>query len=331
MIGTKKKLLQRIIGVIYILIGVGYFLGKKILLNYNLEYQYWIEILLRNIIWFVPLIMIGVFLFRVRKKTEKGRRAAFTVVFVTYCMVAVVLSFGYILFNAFTMSTDEKMQDGNLIVTVQNGSQTVYYYAEPVGVLFRRKITFDDARIAESLSKIYDAKFLCQKTDNGEVVFVSDLYPRIKVQMMREGYTKSTYLDNTLRYEITSQQLGKHRNFFDENNVQLVSYTYGKTKENPEGYGSCYAVLVTDENKEAAAKSICNFIRTTLCDDTRSDGKSCWNNLDGSIFLCTTDEETGEIKSLRNIPFSLDPDYSWILDENVTHAEVLEEIVNALK
>lgn len=335
MILTRNKLSMRFIsgmvGVLYVLICIAYFPGKEILLNKGLEYQYWIEILLRFIIWFVPLILAGVLLLRARKKTEKGRRAAFTVVFVIYSIVAIIFSFGYILFNAFTVSTDEKMQDGNLVVTVPNGLENTQYYAEPVGIFCRREIIFDEGRLADSLSKIYDVNFQFQKSEDGDIVFVSDMYPGIEVQIMQNGYTKSTYLDNNFKYELTNQQIEEHRDIFEENGVEFVSYVYGKTKSNPEGFGICHAVLITNENKEKAAKSITDFILTTLSEDVRHDGESYWRNVDGSIFLVAKDQETGEPQSLRNIPFSLNPNHSWILDESVTSEEVLKEITNALK
>ena len=78
--------------------------------------------------------------------------------------------------------------------------------------------------------------------------------------------------------------------------------------------------------KEEAATAIAEFIRTTLKEDLRTDGESCWSNVDGSIFLVIKNEETEEYNSMRNIPFSLNPEYSWVFDENVIAEEIFEEI-----
>ena len=203
------------------------------------------------------------------------------------------------------MTTDKKMADGNL--------------------------TFDDERFAVSLSKIYDVGFHAEKADGEDTVYVSDMYPGIEVKIIRHGYTESTYLDNDLKYVLSSQKLEAHRGIFDEHGVELIPYVFGRTEEEPEGYGTYYSVLITDENQENAAKAIAEFILTTLQEDMRADGKSCWSSVDGSIFLVTKDCETGETKSLRNVPFSLNPDYSWIFDETVTNEEILEEIKQVLE
>lgn len=332
------KKIKRIIfwGVIvsYAVIVIGYFVGKNAVENAGLEYRSWVEILFWIIVWFVPIIIIGVLLFQICKKRWKEMhksRWGWSVLAIAYVLFSAWLSLMYVIFGAFSLSTDKIMKDGNLVVAASEGLESHYYYAEPVGFIFRREIVLDDERLADSLSKIYDLNFHAQKADDGDTVFVSAEFPDLEIKIIHYGYTDSTYLDTDLNYVLTSQLLDKHRKIFDTYDVELVPYVYGRTQENEEGYGTCYGVLITEENQEDAAKAIAEFIQTTMKEDIRTDGESCWSSVDGSIFLVATDAETGEIKSLRNIPFSLKPNNSWVLDGNVTSAEILEEIVNALK
>jgi len=109
--------------------------------------------------------------------------------------------------------------------------------------------------------------------------------------------------------------------------VELVSYLYGQTEWNPQGQGICTAVLVSEENKEQAAEAIAEFIKITLQEDLRPDGKSIWDCVDGSIFLVTDTREDGKYQSIRNIPFGLSPEYTWIYDVSVTAEKLAEEIV----
>ena len=123
------------------------------------------------------------------------------------------------------------------------------------------------------------------------MVFVCDMYPDLVVKVIWHGYSKTNYLNINLNYMLTSQKLEEHIEIFDKNNVSLIPYVYGRTKEKPEGYGTLYAVLVTDKNQEAAAIAIAEFIRTTLQEDTRIDEKSCWLDINGSIFLVSSDAD----------------------------------------
>lgn len=318
----------------YAVVVIGYLVGENVAENAGLEYRSWVEIMFRVIVWFVPILMIGGMFFRICIKQWKKNhkcRWGWGVLAIAYVLFSAWLSFIYVIFGIFSLSTDKKMADGNLVVAGSEGLKSHYYYAEPVGFIFRREIVFDTERLADSLSKIYDLNFYAQKADNGDTVFVSAEYPDLEIKIIRYGYTDSTYLDTDLNYVLTSQLLNEHRKIFDTYDVELVPYVYGRTQDNEEGYGTCYGVLITEENQEDAAKAIAEFIQITMKDDIRTDGESCWSSVDGSIFLVAADTETGEIQSLRNIPFSLNPKHSWVLDKNVTNAEILEEIVNALK
>lgn len=317
----------------YIFFIIGYLLGEWILGNTGLEYRFWVDVLFRIIVWFVPAFLLGVMILlaciKQWKKKSGGRWILLIVLLIYGCAVA-YLSFLYVLFGAFTMTSDKKMADGNLVVAVPEGMEYYHHYAEPVGIFFRRNISFDEERLAESLSIIYDADFQVQKADDGEEVYVSESYPGVEVQIIRHGYTESNYLENDFKFALTSQKLEEHRSIFDENDVELVPYVYGSTEENPEGYGTYHAVLITGENQEGAARAIAEFIKTTLQEDLRADGESCWSSVDGSIFLVVRNEETGEYSSIRNIPFGIEPENYWVFDVSVTDEEIFAEITKAL-
>lgn len=329
---TTKRLLGTIV-LVYAATILVYFLGGAVAGNAGLEYRFWAEVLFRIIVWFVPALLFGVMILLAcikQWKKKSGGRWACIIALLIYGCVAAYLSFLYILFGVFTMTTDEKMADGNLVVAVPEGMEYDHHYAEPVGIFFRRDISFNEERLAESLSIIYDVDFQVQKADDGEAVYISESYPGVEVQIIRHGYTESNYLENDLEFALTSQKLKEHRGIFEENGVELVPYVYGRTEENPEGYGTYYAVLITDENQEGAARAITEFIQATLQEDLRADGESCWSSVDGSIFLVTRNEETGEYSSIRNIPFGLEPEDFWFFDESVTGKVILEEITKAL-
>ena len=326
---NSKRIALRATVVAYFIIVISYYIGKTVAGNAELEFRFWVDVLFRIIVWFVPVLLIGVMIVLSSVKQWKKRSGARWIISFTliiYGLAAAYLSFFYIFISAFTLTSDQKMADGNLVVAVPHGLDCYHHYAEPVGIFFRRNISFDEDRLANSLSKIYDVNFINQRLDSGETVYVSDDYPGIEVKILRHGYTESDYLDNDLKYALTSQKLEEHRTIFDKNGVELVPYIFGKSEEAPVGYGTYYAVLITDDNKEEAATAIAEFIRTTLNEDLRTDGESCWSNVDGSIFLVIKNEETEEYNSMRNIPFSLNPEYSWVFDENVIAEEIFEEI-----
>jgi len=326
---NSKRIALRATVVAYFIIVVSYYIGKTVAGNAELEFRFWVDALFRIIVWFVPGFLIGIMIFLSCVKQWKKRSRArwiVSVALIVYGLAAAYLSFLYVFFSAFTITSDQKMADDNLVVAVPHGLDCYHHYAEPVGIFFRRNISFDEERLANSLSKIYDVNFTNQRLDSGETVYVSDAYPRLEVKILRHGYTESDYLDNDLKYALTSQKLKEHRIIFDKNGVELVPCIFGKREEAPGGYGTYYAVLITDDNKEEAATAIAEFIRTTLKEDLRTDGESCWSNVDGSIFLVIKNEETEEYNSMRNIPFSLNPEYSWVFDENVIAEEIFEEI-----
>ena len=329
---SRKKVIILLITVIYILVTFSYLLGGWLLKGTDLAYRYWVDILARLFIWVAPVIGIGVGLFALIIKAYRCKKNVWKVVTILlyglYIWIALKLSFFYLLFNAFTITYDEKMPDGNLIAAEPYGMDSTQYYAEPVGILFRRRITFDENKLAESLETVYGVPFEVSKNKGGETMYVSDAYPGIETKITEHGYTKNSYLQTDLRYRVTSKALQEREKYFGNIGAELVDYVYGVTKANPEGYCTVKAIPITEANKEAAAEAISTFIHTTLGEDKRGDGESLWKNLDGSIFLKFEKEDGG--MTSRNIPFSGEPAYSWIYGQDVTAEDILEVLEKEL-
>ena len=291
----------------YFLIVAGYYFGKSVGERLGLEYRFWVDACFRIWVWFVPILSAGMMLLRIcirQWKRKSPWRWVSSVLLVGFAGVAVCASLLYALFSAFTMTSDEKMPDGNLVVAVPHGiMESIYNYAEPVGLLFRRDFTFDEKRTADSLSKIYGVTFHALREENGQWIYGSDAYPEIEITNIRYGFTEVNYLDNNFALALTSRMLEEHQDVFASRGVELVSYLYGQSEVNPKGLGIYTAVLVSEENKERAAEAISEFIKNTLQEDLRPDGKSKWDCVDGSIFLVADTEEKGKYQSIRNSPF----------------------------
>lgn len=168
-------------------------------------------------------------------KRKSPWRWVLSVLLVGYTGAAVYLSFLYVLISAFSMTSDEKMPDGNLVVAVPYGMESIHHYAEPVGLLYRKDFTFDEERTADSLSKIYGLTFQALREENGQWVYGSDAYPEIEVTNIRYGFTEVNYLDSNFELALTSKMLKEHQEVFASRGVELVSYLYGKTEVNPDG------------------------------------------------------------------------------------------------
>lgn len=327
--GKSKKFIWMII-FSYFLIVAGYCLGKVVGKKQNLEYRFWVDACFRIWVWFVPVLFMGITLLKacVRKwKQHSLWKWILTVLSLGYIGVALYFSFIYVLVALFTLTFDEKMPDGNLVVAVPYGMESIHHYAEPVGLLFRKEFTFDEERTADSLSKIYGISFEALREENGQWIYGSDVYPEVEVTDVLYGFMESNYLDNNFSLALTSKILEAHQEVFASQGIELVSYIFGQSEANPDGKGIYTAVLVSEENKERAANAIAEFIKVTLHNDMRSDGESIWDCVDGSIILVTDTGKEGKYKSIRNIPFALKPEYTWIFDETVTASEIAEEIV----
>ena len=325
----KAKKLIWILILSYCLIVVDYYAGKSIGNRLGVEYRFWADALFRIWIWFAPVLFVGIVLLKICIRQWKKKsigRWILSVVLIGYAGVAVYISFFYVLCGAFTLTFDEKMPDGNLVVAVPNGMESIHHYAEPVAFFFRRDFSFDQMRTAESLSKIYGIDFQAVREANGQWVYTSDMYPGVEVSNIRYGFTESNYLSNDFNLVLTGKMLEKHREIFMDYGIELVPYCSGQNESETNDQRTILSVLVSEENKQKAAQAIAAFIQTTLEEDQRADGKSCWSGIDGSIYLVVT-TETGSYRSIRNIPFSLKPEYTWIYDKNVTPEEIAENIV----
>ena len=193
-----------------------------------------------------------------------------------------------VLINAFTMTSDEKMPDGNLVVAVPSGMESIHHYVEPVGWFFRRDFSFDEERTADSLSKIYGVDFRPLRKENEQWVYGSDACPGVEVTNIIYGFTATSDLDNDFELMLIGKMLKEHQEVFASHGVELVPYLYGPSEWNPKGKG---------------------------------------DSVDGSIFPVTDTKEAGKYQSIRNIPFGLSPEYTWIYDASVTASEIVEEIV----
>lgn len=323
---------KRIPILLYFLILAAYYLTNQAIQNTELEFRFWVDVLVRIVFWFVFILFFGIYLFRKRKEFEEekkeGSRAAVTVLLAVGGIALVPITYFYLLFQAFSLTEDEVMPDGNLVVTVSFSErmESSDYYAEPVAFLFRRKITMDDAQIAKSLSKIYGVEFQTKLGKDGKTVYISEAYPGIETNLIMKGFTETSYLYNDLKYAVTSETLERHKDIFEKHGVKLTTDIFGESEERPEGIRKVNTVPVTEENLEEVSEALAEFIRTTLKEDKRGDGKSLWTKLDGSIFLKMYYNGVGEEPDSRNIPFSLRPAYSWIYGKDVRGEEIREEL-----
>ena len=104
---------------IYFLIVAGFYLGKSVGERQGLEYRFWVDACFRIWVWFVPILFAGIMILRICIKQWKRKspwRWILSVLLLVYGCGAVYVSFIYVLVNAFTITSDEKMPDGNLVV-----------------------------------------------------------------------------------------------------------------------------------------------------------------------------------------------------------------------
>ena len=323
---------KKIIGILictYILIVAGYYWGRDAGKRIGLEYRFWVDACFHIWVWFVPVFFFGGLLLKACIRQRKGKklwRWVLTVLLVGYIVITAYLSLLYVLVGVFTLTSDKKMPDGNLVVA-SGGLAPSHHYAEPVGLLFQREFSFDEERTADSLSKIYGATFRPLRKENDQWVYGSDAYPGIELTNISYSFIETYYLDNDLELSLTSKMLEKHQDVFDSRGVELVPYLYGQSEVNPEGLGTYTAVLVSERNKELAAEAIAEFIKITLKEDLRPDDKNTWKYVNGWICLVTDTEENGKYQSICNIPFALKSQYFGVFDASVTAEEIAEEIV----
>ena len=122
---------------IYFLIVAGFYLGKSVGERQGLEYRFWVDACFRIWVWFVPILFAGIMILRICIKQWKRKspwRWILSVLLLVYGCGAVYVSFIYVLVNAFTITSDEKMPDGNLVVAEPYGMESIHHYAEPVAI-----------------------------------------------------------------------------------------------------------------------------------------------------------------------------------------------------
>ena len=78
----KSKLAFMAVIIAYLIVAIGYFLGKSVIEGAGLEYRFWVEALFRVIVWFVPVLLIGVALFLtvIKRRKEGGSGRGWMVV-----------------------------------------------------------------------------------------------------------------------------------------------------------------------------------------------------------------------------------------------------------
>lgn len=298
---------KKMIGILictYIIIVAGYYWGRDTGKRIGLEYRFWVDACFHIWVWFVPVFFFGGLLLKAYIRQRKGKklwRCVLTVLLVGYIGLMAYLSLLYVLVGVFTLTSDKKMPDGNLVVA-SGGLAPSHHYAEPVGLLFRRKFSFDEERTADSLSKIYGATFRPLRKENDQWIYGSDAYPGIELTNISYSFIEAYYLDNNMEWLLTSKMLEKHQDVFYSRGVELVP-------------------------KDLAAEAIAEFIKITLKKDLRPDGKKIWKCVNGWICLVTDTEENGKYQSICNIPFPRKPQYSGVFNASVTAEEIAEEIV----
>ena len=276
--GKKSKKYIWILFLGYFLLVAGYYIGKNVGNRLGVEYRFWVDALFCICVWFVPVMFVGIVLLKICIRQWKKKsigRWILSLVLICYTGVAAYASFFYVLFGAFTLTFDEKMPDGNLVVAVPNGMESIHHYAEPVAFFFRRDFSFDQVRTADSLSKIYGVDFQAVKEENGQWIYASDMYPGVEMSNIRYGFMESNYLSNDFNLVLTGKMLEKHREIFMDHGIELVPYYSGQNESAENNQRSITAVLVSEENKQKAAQAIAAFIQTTLEEDQRADEKSC--------------------------------------------------------
>ena len=118
------------IAIVYGIIVGGYFMGNGLMKGSDMDYRFWVDALFHIVVWFVPVIGIGILLYKVMGKLQKSRRRIWRWIgiggFVLYIIFAGKVSFFYGIFSLFSMTCDEKMPDGNLVVTVPHGFDSTH-------------------------------------------------------------------------------------------------------------------------------------------------------------------------------------------------------------
>ena len=95
----STKIVFMAVVIAYVAVIIGYFLGKLTIQSIGLEYRFWVETIFRIIVWFVPVLLIGVLLLLGcinQWKKKSGSKWVLTIILTLYGLAATYLSFIYI-------------------------------------------------------------------------------------------------------------------------------------------------------------------------------------------------------------------------------------------
>lgn len=261
----KKRHFYLITIVFYLAIAAVYFAGEILLKEQGLEYRLWVDIAARLILWCVPFVLLGVLIWHIRGYLlARGKNAAGGVllgIFILFIIGSTLASVWEAFVFVFRMESETRMPDGNLVVSKPleyDSLRSDSYYAEPVWGVARRRFFWDEERYADSLSRIYDTRFQAFSDEKLGTVYQSEAYPEIKVQVWRAGYSPDDYLDENLRYLVTSEELEKKGAEFFGEAAELTDYTVDKsasaTVDAPQAYQVTALTIYEDQAKEASQK-----------------------------------------------------------------------------
>ena len=81
---NSKRIILWATVVTYFIIVISYYIGKTAAGNAELEFRFWVDVLFRIIVWFVPVILIGIVCFlSCVKQWKKRSRARWIVIIIT--------------------------------------------------------------------------------------------------------------------------------------------------------------------------------------------------------------------------------------------------------
>lgn len=317
------------------MMSVLYYIGKIITGGQQLEYREWVNNWYVLLFWFIPLLLIGVnFWLQLRKlhEQEKGRKLR-TICFSIYCIFSVMFFMAAIFLYALMHDTTETtLDDGNFRIGVRAGSQTEYYYAEPVNLFTRKAFEWNNDKYAESLSKTYDAVFQYTGDDeNGNPQFAASEYFDIKVTVYGIDDDGSNALDEDLRFMVTSARLQEEREKYfisgEEFELYYEDYFGWSSPKNP-----VYALVVYDDliEIEETAEDIVAFIKNECENAVRADGKPLYEKMYGSIYILFKSSDGSEYIGTRNIPYA-NYDSIWVNDENVSVEDIISDLESGFR
>lgn len=292
--------------------------------NNQLEYRNWVNSLYIALLWFLPLFLIGWNLWKKINIAYEINKFS-SIIFISYCVVGILTflsaNFVYALIDDTWETT---LADGNYRVGFSTGSKSEYYYTEPVNIFSRRRFEWTVEKYAESLSKVYHAKFQYMGDDDGNPQFISPEYEDITVTVYGVDDSGENALDEDFCFMVTSSRLKQEWDTFFTNGEECVlyyqDYYYKSAQRNP-----VYAVVVYRDRIEETAKDLAAFIKNECETAVRTDGEPLYANMNGSIYLLFKEYEESDYIGTRNIPYG-EKNSSWIYDASVKGDDILSEL-----